>query len=85
MNYYKIEDVEKRTNLNKNFIRRCVKSLSDELSPHMTKGDKNALLFTSSALDIFDRVSELKKDGASLVTIKNELGIKPNKQVQNEA
>jgi len=83
MNQYKIDDVQKRTNLNKNFIRRCVKSLSSELKPHISKGDKNALIFSSNALTIFDRIAELKNQGASLNSIKEKLDLNPVKQVSN--
>lgn len=81
-NYFTIEDIKERTNLNIDFIRRCIKFFKDELSPHITKGEFNALKFDSNAVSIFDKIMQYKNDGLTLPTIKNKLQL-PTKQEQN--
>jgi len=70
---FDIKSLADRVGLEVGFVRRVVKAINPLLAPHMTRGDSNALLFDSSALPIFERVSQLKKDGLILPEIEKRL------------
>lgn len=80
--YFTIEDIKKRTNLSLDFIRRCIKFFKDELAPHTTKGEFNALRFDNNAVSIFDKIMQYKNDGLTLPAIKDKLQL-PVKPLQN--
>lgn len=76
---YNFEDVEKKTNLKPDFIRRCIRFFKDELSPHTIKTDNNTLSFNSNALEIFDKISQYKTQKFTLPSIKEKLQL-PTKE-----
>ncbi|MEE2923761.1 MAG: hypothetical protein VX619_03170 [bacterium] len=74
MNYsYTVSDICKFTGLKEPFIRRCIRECRDLLSQWSIRGDNNSILFEDSALKFFDRVKQLKEEGANLVQIKSVL------------
>lgn len=79
--YYTIEDIKERTNLNIDFIRRCIRFFKDELSPYITKAEFNSLRFDSNALSIFDKIMQYKSDGLTLPIIKEKIKL-PTKHEQ---
>lgn len=70
---YNFEDIEKRTNLKPDFIRRCIRFFKDELNSHTLKTDNNSLSFNSNALEIFDKISQYKNQKLTLPAIKDKL------------
>ena len=74
MNYsYTVSDICKFTGLKEPFIRRCIRECRDLLTQWSIRGDNNSILFEDSALKFFDRVKQLKEEGANLVQIKTVL------------
>jgi len=74
MNYsYTVSDICKFTGLKEPFIRRCIRECRDLLKQWSIRGDNNSILFEDSALKFFDRVKQLKEEGANLVQIKTVL------------
>lgn len=72
-NLYTIQDIQKRTNLKLDFIRRCTSQLKEVLKPHTKNGDFNTLLIDSNGLVIFDKIMQYKQEGLSLPAIKEKL------------
>ena len=74
MNYsYTITDICKFTGLKEPFVRRCIRECREMLNQWSIRGDNNSILFEDSALKFFDRVKQLKEEGANLVQIKSTL------------
>lgn len=74
MNYsYTITDICKFTGLKEPFVRRCIRECRQMLGQWSIRGDNNSILFADSALKFFDRVKQLKEEGANLVQIKSVL------------
>ena len=74
MNYsYTITDICKFTGLKEPFVRRCIRECREILNQWSIRGDNNSILFEDSALKFFDRVKQLKEEGANLVQIKSTL------------
>lgn len=72
-NLYTIQDIQDRTNLKIDFIRRCTSQLKDVLKPYIKNGEFNTLLIDSNGLVIFDQIMQYKEQGLSLPTIKDKL------------
>lgn len=70
---FNIKELAKETGLEINFVYKCVSRLDDILKPHITKGDKNSLLFKPGAHSIFAEISRLKKEDLSITEIKKHL------------
>ena len=70
---FTIDELQKQTGLQINFIRRCVKTCESVLSPHVKRGDYNSLLFDDNALIIFDQIKQLKEQGLSLIEIDKQI------------
>ena len=86
MNYsYTVNDICKFTGLKEPFIRRCIRECRDLLNQWSIRGDNNSILFEDSALKFFDRVKQLKEEGANLVQIKTVLLKELQTQVVSQA
>ena len=83
-NYYTVADVQKRTNLKLDFIRRCTSQLKELFLPFIKNGEFNSLLFDSNALIIFDKIMQYKNDGFSLPAIKEKLQINYKSSTKQE-
>ena len=70
---FTINELSKRTGLNVNFIRKCQNRLKDVLDDFIKRGDKNRILFSDSAIVIFDRIKGYKNDGLSIPEIGKRL------------
>jgi len=70
---YTIQDVQDRTNLKIDFIRRCTSQLKDVFKPYIRNGEFNSLLIDSNGLIVFDKIMQYKQQGLSLPTIKDKL------------
>jgi len=69
MEYYTIKDIGERTGLTFAYIDKCIKRMDLIFKPHTTRGENNSRLFDSSALVIFDNISQLKQDGLTVAEI----------------
>ena len=70
---FTIDEIQKQTGLQIPFIRKCVKSFDNVLSPHIQRGDHNSLLFNDNASIIFDKIKQFKEEGLSIVEIGKKL------------
>lgn len=68
-----IEELSNITGLQVKFIRRCMADLPDLLEAHITRGDKNSILYSNNAVVIFNQIKTYKDKGYSLPSIKDEL------------
>lgn len=66
---YSVNDIADFTGLKVDFIRKCIKYFEEILEPHLDRGDKNSLMFDSSALVIFDRIKQMKDKGLTVKAI----------------
>lgn len=81
-----INDIIDYTGLKYEYIIKCTKEMDTVLKPHIQRGDKNSLIFDSSALKIFDRIKQLKDGKQSITSIKVQLESeldKTSKDTQN--
>ena len=67
-----LEDIEKSTGLNINFIRKCIKKVA-VLTPYVKRGMNNAIMFDNEALVIFDQIKQLKATNLSIALIDETL------------
>ena len=77
---YNMKQFQKATGMKESYIRRCVKELRPILAKHITRGANNSLMFDSSAVVIFQRIKELKKEGYSLDAIRKEYQDQPSNE-----
>jgi DNA-binding transcriptional MerR regulator len=68
-----IDELSQQTSLKTTFIRKCLKSLTEVFEPHIQRGNFNSILFSSSAVVLFDRISQLKQAGLSLPEIRKQI------------
>ena len=68
-----ISDICSFTGLKEPFVRRVIRECKEILVEYFRRGDNNSILFDDNGLRVFDRVKQLKQDGASLQEIKNKL------------
>lgn len=88
---YDIEQIVELTGLKIDFVKRCT-AVSGDIRPlidkHISYGDNNKLLFDSNALVIFNRISELKKEGHNINVIaeklKKDLEVNKQEPLQDE-
>lgn len=64
-----LKDISTQYGLSEKFLRRCIASMKDELTPFMTRGDRNAMLFKTASSGIFDQIKILKNDGVAIPEI----------------
>ncbi|MCO4782826.1 MAG: hypothetical protein KC646_10930 [Candidatus Cloacimonetes bacterium] len=68
-----ISDICNYTGLKEPFVRRVIRECKELLVEYFRRGDNNSILFDDNGLTVFDRVKQLKQDGASLHEIKARL------------
>lgn len=75
-----IQELLKHTGLKDAFVRKCLREMDDVFKPFIKRGSKNAIIFDSNAVAIFDRIKHEKAQGYSLSSIKDILYKELNKQ-----
>lgn len=70
---FTIEQVQERTGLDISVLRKYIQKLKPHLKPYIRRGENNRLLFDSSSIIIWDKIRELKEQGYTLPTIREEL------------
>jgi DNA-binding transcriptional MerR regulator len=68
-----IADICSYTGLKEPFVRRVIRECKELLVEYFRRGDNNSIMFDDNGLTVFDRVKQLKQDGASLYEIKVKL------------
>lgn len=77
---YSLGDIQNRTGLKMNFIRRCLAEMKNVFEPHISKGENNSIVVDNNALVLFDQIKQLKEHGGvSLPEIKKKLNYHPTK------
>jgi DNA-binding transcriptional MerR regulator len=68
-----IQEIAKQTGLTVQYIRKAKDYLHAIIQPHEQRGNKNALMYDSTGVLIFDRVKQMKQEGLSLPSIKDAI------------
>lgn len=73
MQKHTLQDIIKYTGLKPDFLRKVIKELEQIFTPYISRGDKNAMLFDSNSLFIFDRIKQLKEKDCNIQMMKEKL------------
>jgi len=73
MQYYTTKDVIEKHHFTPDFLYKCLKRLNRIFQGHITRGNNNARLFSSEAMNIFDIIAQRKQDGQSITEIEDFL------------
>jgi hypothetical protein len=57
-----IQDISKVTSLKLPFIRKALKNMDSLFDEHTQRGKHNSIFFSHNALQIFQRIKELKSE-----------------------
>jgi hypothetical protein len=68
-----IKDICSHHGLKERFVRRCISAMDDVFSPHITRGDRLAIILDSNGFVLFDRVKQLKEKGVAIPEIAKAL------------
>jgi hypothetical protein len=68
-----IKDICNHHGLKERFVRRCLSSMEDVFKPHITRGDRLAIILDSNGFVLFDRVKQLKEKGVAIPEIAKAL------------
>lgn len=85
MKEHSLQDIINYTGLKPDFLRKAIKELEQILNPYTARGDKNALIFDSNSLVIFDRIKQLKENDYSIQMIKEKLVAELNIKTKTES
>jgi len=69
MQYYTTKDVIDKHHFTTDFLNKCLKRLNQIFQGRITRGNNNARLFDSEAMNIFDIIAQRKQDGQSIAEI----------------
>jgi len=69
MQYYTTKEIITKHHFTPDFLNKCLNRLQQVFQGHITRGNKNARLFSSEAMNIFDLISQKKQDGQSITEI----------------
>ncbi|MGE4234540.1 MAG: hypothetical protein AB7F43_14545 [Bacteriovoracia bacterium] len=74
-NTYSLQNIHEMTGLQIDFLRKVYKTNLAYFKPHTRRGNKNSILFNSSALTLFDQIKQQKENGATLPEISEFLKV----------
>ena len=87
LKYYTTKDIIGKHQFTSDFINKCLKRLNPIFKGHIKRGENNARLFDSEAMNIFDIISQKKQNGQSITEIETIFleGYKPSEPYQNNS
>lgn len=69
MEYYTTKDIINKYHFTPDFLNKCLNRLHNIFNGHIMRGNKNARLFSSEAMNILDIIAQKKNDGLSISEI----------------